>query len=71
VTAYWLQENKLRYISTDGSEFIIQMEQLDLRRSMDENAKRGIKFTLQPYRNGSIAAPDVQPHGQSEAQSQG
>ena len=70
VTAYWLAENKLHYISTDGSEIIIRMEQLDLQRTVDENAKRGIKFTLQPDRNGSTAAPDVQPHGQSEAQSQ-
>jgi hypothetical protein len=70
VATYWLAENKLHYISTDGSELIIQMDQLDLQRTVDENAKRGIKFTLQPGRNGSTAAPDVQPYGQPEAQSQ-
>jgi hypothetical protein len=69
VTAYWLAENKLHYISTDGSESVIQMDQMDLQRTVDENAKRGIKFTLQPDRNGSNAAPDVQPYAQPELES--
>jgi hypothetical protein len=61
VTDYWFADNKLNYITTDGSEFGIEMDQLDLQRTVDENAKHGVRFTLKPGPDGSTAAPPTRP----------
>jgi hypothetical protein len=61
VTDYWFADNKLNYVTTDGSEFGIEMDQLDLQRTVDENAKHGVRFTLKSGRDGSTAEPATKP----------
>ena len=48
VTDYWLAGGRLHYITSYGGENDIDVNQLDLQKTVDENAKRGINFTLRP-----------------------
>ena len=48
VTNYWVADNKFYYDTTDGSEFGIEMDQVDVQRTVDENAKHGVQFILRP-----------------------
>jgi hypothetical protein len=52
---YWLANNKLHYVVNDGVENTVDMDQVDLQRTVDENAKRGVRFSLKP--NNSNPAP--------------
>jgi hypothetical protein len=47
-TDYWVADGKLHYRISYGGEEAIDMSQLDLQRTVDENAKRGVRFTLKP-----------------------
>jgi hypothetical protein len=58
VTNYWLSDSKLHYVTTYGGENAIDVNQLDLQRTVDENAGRGVAFTLKPARAQSVA-PDA------------
>jgi hypothetical protein len=58
---YWLVDNKLHYLTSYSTESIVDMDEVDLQRTVDENAKRGVTFTLKPSRNGPAAAPDSAP----------
>lgn len=53
VTDYWVADNKFYYDTTDGSEFGIEMDQVDVQRTVDENAKHGVQFILRPGPNGN------------------
>jgi len=46
VTNYWLADGKLHYMTSYGGENTIEMSDLDLQKTVDVNAKRGINFTL-------------------------
>lgn len=48
VTDYWLADGKLHYSTTYGDENSIDLNQLDLQRTVDVNASRGVSFTLRP-----------------------
>ena len=48
VTDYWLAGNMLHYLLPNGIGVAISLTQLDLQRTVDENAKRGIEFILRP-----------------------
>ena len=48
VMSYWLDAGKLHYITNYGGESTIDMGQLDLQRTVDENARLGVDFTLRP-----------------------
>lgn len=48
VMSYWLDAGKLHYITNYGGESTIDMGQLDLQRTVDENARLGVAFTLRP-----------------------
>jgi hypothetical protein len=47
-TDYWVEDSKLHYRVSDGGESTLDMNDLDLQRTVDENAKRGVPFTLKP-----------------------
>jgi len=51
---YWLTDGKLHYVTASGAENTVNAGQLDLQRTVDENAKLGITFSLKP---GPTAAP--------------
>jgi hypothetical protein len=45
---YWLQDGVLHYIVNYGGESTLNMDELDLQRTVNENARRGINFSLHP-----------------------
>jgi hypothetical protein len=47
-----------------GGENAIGMDQVDLQRSVDENARRGVKFSLKPK-------PAMNPNGTAADQNRG
>jgi hypothetical protein len=62
---YWLQDGVLHYTVNYGGESTLNMDELDLQRTVNENAQRGINFSLhpgpssvnpQPSSNGNPAA---------------
>lgn len=56
-TSYWLQDNRLYYVTTYGIQSSIPIDQLDLQATVDINYKRGITFTLTPKQD-SQKPPD-------------
>ncbi|MFZ3330101.1 MAG: hypothetical protein WA197_05690 [Candidatus Acidiferrales bacterium] len=67
VSDYWLAGGKLHYVTSYGGENVIDESQLDLQRTVNENATRGVDFTLrpEPAGNGETApagpAPETRP----------
>jgi hypothetical protein len=70
---YWLVEGKLHYLTSYSTESVVDMDEVDLQRTVDENAKRGVTFTLKPSRNGPAPSPEStpapQPNGTGTASS--
>ena len=62
VMSYWLDAGQLHYITNYGGENRLDMGQLDLQRTVDENARTGVDFTLKP------AAPPQQASAPSPQQ---
>jgi hypothetical protein len=48
VSDYWLAAGKLHYVTSYGGENSVDANQLDLQRTVNENAAHGIDFTLRP-----------------------
>ena len=62
VTDYWVADGKLHYDTSYGGENSIDMSQLDLQRTVNANAARGVEFTLRPAPSAAPAPqPDTQP----------
>ena len=53
VTDYWVADYKLHYVTDGARENAIDLDQIDVQRTVDENAARGVNFTLKP----AAAAP--------------
>ncbi len=53
VSEYWLTEGKLHYFTSYGGENAVDQSQIDLQRTVDENAARGVAFTLHPAPAGA------------------
>ena len=49
----WLAAGELHCTATDGSERVFELESVDFQRTVDENARRGVPFTLKPNPAGS------------------
>jgi len=58
VTDYWVADYKLHYVTEDAREGALDLDQIDVQRTVDENASRGVTFTLKP---APAAAPDSSP----------
>jgi len=43
-----LDGGRLHYILSDGAESSVSLDLLDLQRTVEENDKRGVPFTLRP-----------------------
>jgi hypothetical protein len=64
ITDYWIADNKLHYVTNYGGENSIPLDQLDIQRTVDVNAKRGINITLRPTptpQSQQQAAPEPDP----------
>jgi hypothetical protein len=48
VTDYWLEGGRLHYVTTYGGANAIELDALDMQRTVDENAKHGVTFALRP-----------------------
>lgn len=46
VTDYWMAEGKLHYVSAENGENSIDIDQVDLQQTAEQNSKRGVTFTL-------------------------
>lgn len=46
LTDYWVEDNRLRYRTSYGGENSVPFEQIDLDKTIELNAERGIEFTL-------------------------
>jgi hypothetical protein len=61
VTRYWVAEGKLHFVLLNGAENSVDMDQFDLQRTIDVNAKSGVTFSLDPDPNASQPAPTTTP----------
>jgi len=57
VTDYWLVDNKLHYVTNYGGENSVSLSQIDVQRTVDANAARGVNFTLHPAPPASLTPP--------------
>jgi hypothetical protein len=48
VTNYWVGDGKLHYLTSYGGENTIDLNDLDVQKTVDVNASRGVEFTLKP-----------------------
>ena len=53
VRDYWMDGGQLHYVTSYGGENSVDADRVDLQRTVDENAKNGIDFTLRPAQPGS------------------
>jgi hypothetical protein len=58
-SSYWVADGKLHFIFLSGVESSVDMDQFDLQRTIDVNAKSGVPFTLKPGPNSSEPTPDT------------
>jgi hypothetical protein len=71
-TDYWLADGQLHYYVNYGGENSVDMSQVDLQRTVNENAKRGIRFSLKPNPDSANPAPssnDYRPRYQNTPRS--
>ena len=47
-TDYWIEGGKLHYVVNYSGEEAVGLDELDLQRTVDENAKLGVRFVLKP-----------------------
>jgi len=45
---YWVADGKLHYVTNYGGENAIDLDTIDMQKTVDVNAKRGINVTLRP-----------------------
>jgi len=46
VTDYWMADGKLHFVTAESGESTVDIEQVDLQKTVDRNAGRGVTFTL-------------------------
>jgi hypothetical protein len=46
ISSYWMAGNQLHYVMSDGVEHVIDMDEVELQRTVDANEKRGVDFRL-------------------------
>jgi hypothetical protein len=63
VTDYWLQGGQLHYTVNYGAASTLKMKEVDLQRTVDENARRGIGFSLRPHPLSVNSQPSLQNQG--------
>ena len=67
VADYWLSDSKLHYVTDDGVEKTIDLDQLDFQRTVDYNASRGMNFTLDPSSHSTNSTSPNSPAANSPA----
>jgi len=49
LTNYWVAGGRLHYVTQYGGENSVGMDQVDMQRTVDVNAHRGVPITLRPH----------------------
>jgi hypothetical protein len=57
LTNYWVAGGKLHYETSYGADHSLDLGELDLQRTVNANAARGVEFTLRPAPEPTKAAP--------------
>lgn len=57
VSEYWFANGELNFDFDNGAQVAIDMNQLNLQRTVDENAKRGLQFRLNSSPNPPAPSP--------------
>jgi hypothetical protein len=57
VTDYWVGDNRLHYVTSYGGENSVALSHIDVQRTVDANAARGVDFTLHPAPPPSLTPP--------------
>jgi hypothetical protein len=57
---YWLQAGQLHYMVNHDGETTLSMDEVDLQRTVDENARRGVRFSLKPNPSNVDSQPSRQ-----------
>ena len=57
VRDYWVAEGKLHYVTSYGGENSVDLGQVDIQRSVDANAARGLTFSLHPAQPTPLTPP--------------
>lgn len=75
VNDYWFADGKLVYSTATGQESV-DMDRIDMQKTLDVNAKRGLVFTLrpaapQPDQNGPQTTPAAPQNDQNAPGNQG
>ncbi|HEX4642281.1 MAG TPA: hypothetical protein VH161_02400, partial [Candidatus Acidoferrales bacterium] len=62
VRDYWMLDGELHYLLMNGSQHIVDLEQVDLARTNAENAKSGVRFIFKSEPSVTVPMePDAQP----------
>jgi hypothetical protein len=61
VRDYWVTGGQLHYVLLNGREGAFDADQLDMQRTVDENAKSGVQFTLKPNPDFAVPLPGQRP----------
>jgi hypothetical protein len=57
VSGYGIEDGRLHYILTNGAENTVNLDQVDIQRTVNENAKSGVRVTLKPRPGLSTPSP--------------
>jgi len=63
---YWVEGGMLHYASGDGAENTVDIDQIDVQKTVDVNASRGVNFTLRPKQSGDVE-PGAEPNAPAGA----
>lgn len=61
VRDYWVSRGQLHYVLLNGTDRMSDIDRLDLQRTVDENARSGVQFTLKPGPSSFGPAPNASP----------
>src|SRR3984957_9380570 len=61
VSDYWLAGDKLHYITSYGGENSVDLNHLDLQRTVNDQGTRGIEFTLRPAPGANLPSHQQPP----------
>jgi len=55
---YWFSNDQFHYVLMNGREVVIDADQLDMKRTNEENAKSGVRFVVKSQPNSPPPPPD-------------
>jgi hypothetical protein len=64
---YWMANNQIHYRVKYGGEGAIDINDFDMQRTVDENARRGVRFSLKPSPDADPAAAPAAPQTSAPA----